>query len=67
MQNVTLNVRGMSCNHCVRSILGALNKIGATATVDLEAGTVAVEYDEEKHNLELIIATIEEQGYVVEK
>ncbi len=65
MQNVTLNVQGMSCNHCVHTISGVLGKLGATAIVDLSAGTVAVEYDESKYSLELIIATIEELGYIV--
>jgi copper chaperone len=65
MQNVTLNVQGMSCGHCVNSVEGALKKLGANAKVDLSSGTVAVEYDENKTNLDTIKETIEEQGYDV--
>ncbi len=36
MQNQTLKVEGMSCNHCVNSIEGALRNIGVTAKVDLK-------------------------------
>ncbi len=66
MKEVILNVRGMSCNHCVHSILNGLGKLGASAIVDLEAGTVTVTHDEERQPLEAIVATIVEQGYSVE-
>ncbi|CAM3466187.1 MULTISPECIES: copper chaperone CopZ [Paenibacillaceae] len=65
MQNQTLKVEGMSCNHCVNSIEGALRNIGVTAKVDLKNGTVQVQYDENNVNLEKIKHEIEEQGYDV--
>lgn len=65
MQNVTLSVQGMSCNHCVITVSGAIYKLGATATVDLASGSVAVQYDQSKLSLEAIQAAIEEQGYDV--
>lgn len=65
MKNVQLNVEGMSCDHCVRSIEGAVNNIGAKATVDLAAGSVEVMYDDSKISLEVVVETIEEQGYDV--
>jgi len=67
MSKVTLRVRGMSCSHCVHSILNGLGKIGVSAIVDLEAGTVAVQHDEKRQPLETIVAIIEETGYFVEK
>ncbi|MGG1636381.1 copper ion binding protein [Paenibacillus sp. FSL K6-3182] len=65
MKNVTLHVEGMSCNHCVNSIEGALNTIGAQGKVDLASESVQVEFDESKLTLETIKETIEEQGYEV--
>lgn len=65
MKNVLLNVEGMSCGHCVRSIEGAVQTLGAKATVDLNAGSVEVAFDESKVSLEAIVETIEEQGYDV--
>jgi len=65
MQNQTLKVEGMSCNHCVNSIEGALRNIGVTGKVDLKGGTVQVQYDENNVNLEKIKQEIEEQGYDV--
>ncbi|WP_052487912.1 cation transporter [Gordoniibacillus kamchatkensis] len=65
MQTVTLKVQGMSCNHCVMAISGALYKLGVTATVELAAGTVVVQFDPEKLTLDMIRAAIEAQGYGV--
>ncbi|GAB6928504.1 copper chaperone CopZ [Paenibacillus sp. JCM 10914] len=63
MTQVTLTVEGMSCNHCVSSVEGALKNAGANGKVDLASNTVAVEYDETKVSLESLKEAIEEQGY----
>lgn len=65
MQIQTIKVNGMSCNHCVKSVEGALNDIGVTGKVDLANGSVQIQYDDVKVNLETIKQTIEEQGYEV--
>lgn len=67
MQTVTLNVQGMSCNHCVNSIEGALGKVTgvSSAKVDLAANQVTVTYDESKVGLDQVKETIEDQGYDV--
>ncbi|AEI44754.1 copper ion binding protein [Paenibacillus mucilaginosus] len=65
MQNVQLKVEGMSCDHCVRAVEGALKEVGATGKVDLASGSVSVQYDEGKLKLEQIKEAIEDQGYDV--
>lgn len=65
MANVTLNVEGMSCGHCVNSVEKALKEIGANGRVDLGAKQVEVTYDETKLNLDAVKEAIEEQGYDV--
>lgn len=65
MQSVTLKVQGMSCNHCVNSIEGAVKQLGADAKVDLSAGTVTVEFNESNITFDSIKEAIEEQGYDV--
>jgi len=65
MATVTLKVQGMSCNHCVNSIEGALKEAGASGKVDLGSGTVTVTYEEGKLSLAAVKETIEEQGYDV--
>lgn len=67
MQIVTLKVEGMSCGHCVNSVEGAVNKLGASGKVDLNAGSVTVDFDESKVTLDAIKEAIEDQGYDVAK
>lgn len=67
MEKVTLNVEGMSCNHCVKAIegsVGALNGI-SSVKVNLNASTVDVEFSPQKLSLDKIKEEIEEQGYDV--
>ncbi|HZG85726.1 copper ion binding protein [Paenibacillus sp.] len=65
MTTITFQVQGMSCNHCVNSIEGALSEIGATGKVDLANGTVTVQYEESKLSADALKEAIEEQGYDV--
>jgi len=65
MATVVLHVEGMSCNHCVGAVEGALREIGATGKVDLAAKKVDISYDESRLTVEAIKAAIEDQGYDV--
>jgi len=65
MQTITLKVEGMSCNHCVNSIEGALKELGANGSVSLPNRSVTVSFDETKLNEAAIKEAIEEQGYDV--
>jgi copper chaperone len=65
MANQTLQVQGMSCQHCVKSVEGALQTLGASGKVNLGQGTVEVSYDETKVTIDKIKEAIEEQGYDV--
>ncbi|MGD6950042.1 copper ion binding protein, partial [Bacillus mobilis] len=53
METITLEVKGMSCGHCVKAIEGSVGNLeGVSAVkVDLENGKVNVEYDSSKVNL----------------
>ncbi|MEW9676806.1 copper chaperone CopZ [Lentibacillus sp. L22] len=63
----TLNVQGMSCDHCKASVEGALNKLDgvSAAEVNLEAGSVDVTFDDSKVTVDAMKEAIEEQGYDV--
>ncbi|MCM2996976.1 copper ion binding protein [Paenibacillus cellulositrophicus] len=65
MKTITLNVNGMSCQHCVNSIEGALQQIGAGGKVNLSNASVEVQFDETKLTESKIKETIEDQGYDV--
>ncbi len=65
MNQAILQVDGMSCQHCVRAIEGALSGAMVKGQVNLEEGQVSVEYDPETVSLPTIEALIEDQGYAV--
>jgi copper chaperone len=68
MEKVTLNVQGMSCEHCVKAIegnVGTLNGVN-TVKVNLKANTVDVEFNNQQVSLDKIKETIDDQGYDVE-
>ena len=67
MEREVIKVDGMSCGHCVSAVnnaVSALPGIGSIA-VDLDAGTVSVEYDPMQSQLAAIKEAIEDQGYDV--
>ncbi|MGE7763031.1 copper chaperone CopZ [Peribacillus sp. NPDC097895] len=68
MENVILNVSGMSCGHCVNAVEGNVGKLSGVESVKvhLDAGKVDVAFDKEKVSLEKIKETIDDQGYDVE-
>ncbi|CAJ1316967.1 copper ion binding protein [Paenibacillus sp. PK4536] len=65
MATIKLEVEGMSCNHCVQAVEGALQEIGAKGKVNLEAKSVDIEYDADQVDIMKLTDAIEEQGYDV--
>lgn len=67
MKNIILNVEGMSCDHCVHTIEGALNALEGVchSKVNLQEKSVEVRYDSEKIGLEQLKLTVEDTGYEV--
>ncbi|MCB1318788.1 MAG: heavy-metal-associated domain-containing protein [Leptospiraceae bacterium] len=65
MKSIVLNVEGMSCQHCVKSVREALDALGVASTVNLEQKTVSAEFDETQVSVGDISAAIEDQGYDV--
>ena len=67
MEKITMNVEGMSCDHCVKAVTNAVSALPGImgVTVDLGAGTVTVEHDPGIADEAKIRAEIEDQGYDV--
>lgn len=67
MKNITLNVEGMSCSHCVNAITKAVTALDGVSgvNVNLEGKTVTVDYDADQVSLDAIKEAIEEEGYDV--
>lgn len=68
MQNVTLNVQGMSCGHCVKAIEGSVGQLEGVneVKVKLDAAQVEVSFNETQVSIDTIKETIDDQGYDVE-
>ena len=69
MTKESLKVEGMTCQHCVKTITDALEKIAGTnkVAVDLDKKEVQVDYNEEKTNLQEISDKIVEVGFELVK
>lgn len=67
MKNITLNVQGMSCGHCVNSIEGSVGQLEGInqVIVKLNDAQVEVTFNESQVSLDIIKETIEDQGYKV--
>jgi len=67
MEKVTLNVQGMSCEHCVRAVKGSVGELSGVKNVDvhLAEGKVDVEFDPNEVTLDKVKEAIEDQGYEV--
>jgi len=67
MDNITLNVSGMSCEHCVKAVKNALSGISGVKdiAVSLKDGKVSFSHDPAKAPLDSIKAAIIEEGYEV--
>jgi copper chaperone len=67
MEKVTLNVKGMSCGHCVKAVEGSVGALDGVKNVqvNLQGGTVDIEFNNETVSLATIKETIDDQGYDV--
>lgn len=67
METKKFEVKGMSCDHCVHAIEGALGKLeGVThSKVDLNEESVNVVFEPDDVSVETLVETIEDQGYDV--
>lgn len=67
MATTILKVEGMSCQHCVKAVTGAVGEVDGVSnvSVDLEAKTVTVDHDSDKAPIDKIKFEIEDQGYDV--
>lgn len=68
MEKQILKVSGMSCGHCKKAVESAIQPLAgvASAIVNLEAGTVEVQFDSSTISLNEIKEIIDNQGYDVQ-
>lgn len=60
-----LQIAGMHCNHCVRTVEQQLARIPQLKVLDVKIGVISVAYEESKVNPAQIEAVLAEAGYSV--
>lgn len=68
MEKLILNVKGMSCMHCVNAVKRALSSLDGVKQADvvLSTGKVTVEYEPAKVSADNMKKAISDEGYIVE-
>ena len=69
LQDITLSVPDVSCEHCVKAINGAVGKLAGVEKVDtnIPAKSVHIRYDGSQLSREQIEETLDDVGYTVAK
>lgn len=65
MTEITLNIEGMSCQHCVMNVKKAVDSIAGVASSEVSVGTAKVKYDEARTNKDTIALAVKNAGYKV--
>ena len=67
MEQVVVNVIGMTCGGCVASVTKAIKRLDGVeqATVSLEGSVASVIYDDSKTNADEIKQAVRDAGYDV--
>lgn len=65
MESIALNVEGMTCGGCVKSVTRILENTDgvAKAEVSLENKSAVIEFDATKTNVDALIEAIEDGGF----
>ena len=65
MATITLNIDGMTCGGCVKSVTKVMNDLDGvrSATVSLENKNAQVEFDEGKIQIAQLVEAVEDAGY----
>lgn len=65
MQKETLNIEGMSCNHCVSSVNKALAETAGVEVENVEVGKAQVAFDDTQVTRDKLVEAIEDIGFTV--
>ncbi len=63
MEQVRLDIGGMSCDHCVRAVREALERVDGATVESVELGTARVRYDPERTTPARLADAVSDEGY----
>ncbi len=65
MTDITLQIEGMSCQHCVMSVKKSLDGLEGTQSSEVTVGSAKVSFDKSKTSKETIVSAVTNAGYKV--
>lgn len=63
MQQITIRIRGMSCDSCVGDVMRALRRVPGVRAETVIIGSATVSYEPSVTDLASILSAIEHVGY----
>lgn len=63
VERLTLEIDGMSCDHCVRAVTEALRRVNGVRVEHVDIGTATVHYDPAKVSVDQITDAVNDEGY----
>jgi copper chaperone len=65
MTQLTMQIGGMSCNHCVGAVTKALQSVKGVVIEQVAIGSATVSYDESATSPAQITLAVQDEGYPV--
>lgn len=62
-QTVDLDIKGMSCGHCVKAVQSALAGVPGVAVKEVRIGHATVEVDDRATKPEALVEAVDDAGY----
>lgn len=63
MTALSLNISGMSCNHCVMHVQKALRALDGVEVEQVLVGSASLQFDPAKRSVDDILEAVREAGY----
>lgn len=65
MEHAELEIKGMSCGHCVSTVASALRSIEGVKVENVAVGSASLEYNPATADMEKIRAAVSDAGFQV--
>jgi copper chaperone len=63
MERLRIEIEGMSCGHCVKSVRGTLEKVPGVQVEQVEIGRATLDFDPDVTTPHKIVQAVEGSGY----